>query len=105
MTNSHKLTPVKTLRSQARKHLEKGAVTAGYNADRPKVLKMLNEALATEIVACCGTAATISWRAAFMARAWALNFSCTPMKSKATLTCWPRASCSSAASPIFRPTA
>ena len=50
MTSSHKLTSVKTLRSQARKHIEHGAVTAGYDADRPKVLKMLNEALATEIV-------------------------------------------------------
>ncbi len=50
MTASHKLTTVKTLRSQARKHIEQGAVTAGYSADRTKVLKMLNEALATEIV-------------------------------------------------------
>jgi bacterioferritin len=44
------LTDVKTLRSQARKHIEEGAVTAGYSADRTKVLKLLNEALATEIV-------------------------------------------------------
>lgn len=44
------LTDVATLRSQARKHIERGAVTAGYSADREQVLKMLNEALATEIV-------------------------------------------------------
>jgi bacterioferritin len=50
MAATPKLTTVKALRSQARKHLEHGAVTAGYNADLPKVLKMLNEALATEIV-------------------------------------------------------
>lgn len=50
MTASPKLTPVKTLRSQARKHIEQGAVTAGYSADRTKVLQLLNEALATEIV-------------------------------------------------------
>ena len=50
MANDHKLTPVKALRKQARQHIEHGAVTAGYSADRPKVLKMLNEALATEIV-------------------------------------------------------
>jgi bacterioferritin len=50
MTTSHKLTTVKALRSQARKHIEQGAVTAGYSADRTKVLKLLNEALATEIV-------------------------------------------------------
>jgi bacterioferritin len=38
------------LRRQARSHLENGAVTAGYSADRTEVLKRLNEALATEIV-------------------------------------------------------
>ncbi len=41
---------IDTLRQQARKHIEQGAVTAGYTADRPAVLKMLNDALATEIV-------------------------------------------------------
>lgn len=44
------LTDTKTLRSQARENMEQGAVTAGYNADRTQVLKLLNEALATEIV-------------------------------------------------------
>jgi bacterioferritin len=44
------MTNVKTLRSQARMHIEEGAVTAGYSADRATVLKLLNEALATEIV-------------------------------------------------------
>lgn len=44
------LTDVKTLRRQARKHIEEGAVTAGYSADRTEVLKLLNESLATELV-------------------------------------------------------
>lgn len=44
------LTDVPTLRVQARKHIEQGAVTAGYSADRPRVLELLNEALATELV-------------------------------------------------------
>jgi bacterioferritin len=44
------LTDVKTLRSRARKHIEQGAVTAGYGADRTEVLRMLNDALATEMV-------------------------------------------------------
>lgn len=44
------LTDVKTLRSQARKHIEAGAVTTGYSADRATVLKLLNEGLATEMV-------------------------------------------------------
>ena len=44
------LTDIKTLRERARKHIEKGAVTEGYSADRETVIKVLNEALATEIV-------------------------------------------------------
>ena len=44
------LTDVKTLRERARQHIEKGAVTEGYKADRETVNKILNEALATEIV-------------------------------------------------------
>ncbi len=44
------LTDVKTLRARARKHIEQGAVTEGYQADRSTVVKILNEALATEIV-------------------------------------------------------
>lgn len=41
---------VKTLRENARRHVEKGAVTPSYGADRELVLKLLNEALATELV-------------------------------------------------------
>ena len=44
------LTDIKTLRARARKHIEKGAVTEGYTADRKTVIKLLNEALATELV-------------------------------------------------------
>lgn len=44
------LSDVKTLRARARKHIDKGAVTEGYQGDREVVLKLLNEALATEIV-------------------------------------------------------
>jgi len=44
------LTDVKTLRERARQHIERGAVTEGYKADRETVNKILNEALATEIV-------------------------------------------------------
>jgi bacterioferritin len=50
MTSKPLLTDVSTLRIRARKHIEEGAVTAGYSADRPTVLKLLNDALATEIV-------------------------------------------------------
>ena len=44
------LTDIKTLRERARKHIENGAVTEGYTADRETVVKLLNDALATEIV-------------------------------------------------------
>jgi len=44
------LTDIKTFRERARRHIEKGAVTEGYSADRETVIKLLNEALATEIV-------------------------------------------------------
>ena len=44
------LTDIKTLRERARHHIENGAVTEGYSADRETVIKLLNEALATEIV-------------------------------------------------------
>ena len=44
------LTDIKTLRARARKHIEQGAVTEGYAADRKTVIKVLNESLATEIV-------------------------------------------------------
>lgn len=41
---------IDAIRVRARKHIERGAVTEGYGADRTTVLKILNEALATEIV-------------------------------------------------------
>ncbi len=44
------LTDIKTIRARAREHIEDGAVTVGYKADREKVIQILNEALATEIV-------------------------------------------------------
>ncbi|HVQ38066.1 MAG TPA: ferritin-like domain-containing protein [Pyrinomonadaceae bacterium] len=44
------LTDVKTLRERARRHIEDGAVTEGYSANRETAVKLLNEALATEIV-------------------------------------------------------
>ena len=50
MENKPFLTDIKTLRERARQHIEQGAVTAGYSADRETVIKLLNEALATEIV-------------------------------------------------------
>jgi bacterioferritin len=44
------LTDVQTLRESARRHVEEGAVTERYRADKQKVCELLNEALATELV-------------------------------------------------------
>ncbi len=47
---SGRLSSIATLRSRARQHIENGAVTESYAADRATVLPLLNEALATELV-------------------------------------------------------
>jgi bacterioferritin len=44
------LTDIREIRRRARQHIENGAVTDGYKGDRKVVLRVLNEALATEIV-------------------------------------------------------
>src|ERR1035437_6383830 len=44
------LTDVATLRRQAREHMDSGPITSAYGADRPRVISVLNEALATELV-------------------------------------------------------
>ncbi len=44
------LSDVTELRKRARREIEEGAVTPGYRGDREVVLKLLNVALATEIV-------------------------------------------------------
>jgi bacterioferritin len=44
------LSDIQELRARARRHMDQGAVTEGYRADRDTVVRILNEALATEIV-------------------------------------------------------
>lgn len=44
------LSDIKEIRRRARQQIENGAVTEGYQADRETVIRLLNEALATEIV-------------------------------------------------------
>jgi bacterioferritin len=41
---------VEELRQRAREHIEQGAVTSGYAAERDTVIELLNDALATEMV-------------------------------------------------------
>ena len=44
------LSDIQTLRDRARKKIEEGPITSAYGADRERVIEVLNEALATEIV-------------------------------------------------------
>jgi len=44
------LSDIQTIRDRARRHMEQGAITPSYTLDRQTVLKLLNEALATELV-------------------------------------------------------
>ena len=50
MTKSNFVSDIEEIRRRARQHIENGAVTQGYQADRETVIKILNDALATEIV-------------------------------------------------------
>ena len=43
-------TDLESIRRRAREHMEDGAVTGAYRADREQVIAVLNEILATEIV-------------------------------------------------------
>ena len=44
------ISDIENIRKRAREHIDNGAVTSGYRADRETVIKLLNEALATELV-------------------------------------------------------
>ena len=44
------LSDVKALCQRARTHMDAGAVTEGYQADRDTVVRLLNTALATELI-------------------------------------------------------
>lgn len=48
--DSPALTNVATLRERARREIGQGAITPSYGCDRKKVIELLNEALATELV-------------------------------------------------------
>jgi bacterioferritin len=54
MTNKVKpgdfIADIESIRARARQHIENGAVTESYKANRETVIRLLNEALATEIV-------------------------------------------------------
>jgi bacterioferritin len=47
---SDHLSDITTLREKAREHIDQGPLTEAYGADRERVISVLNEALATELV-------------------------------------------------------
>jgi bacterioferritin len=49
-TSGDFVSDVEAVRRRARQHIEDGAVIENYKADRPTVIRLLNEALATELV-------------------------------------------------------
>ncbi|PPB81963.1 MULTISPECIES: ferritin-like domain-containing protein [Burkholderiaceae] len=49
MTDTFRL-DLETIRERARQHMDEGPVTSTYSADRDTILKLLNDALATELV-------------------------------------------------------
>jgi len=50
MAKGEFVSDIQEIRKRARQHIERGAVTEAYKADRDTVINVLNEALATEIV-------------------------------------------------------
>jgi len=50
MNSATFVSDIKRIRENARKHIEDGAITAGYELNREEVIKVLNAALATEII-------------------------------------------------------
>jgi bacterioferritin len=83
----HFVSDLKKTRAQARMHMEAGAVTEAYTADRKQVLAVLNDILASEIVVSCVTNATFSWRAGLTLSPSRPNFSSMPTKSSNMRTC------------------
>jgi bacterioferritin len=41
---------IETIRKQAREHIDEGPITSSYGANKERVIKVLNEVLATELV-------------------------------------------------------
>lgn len=44
------VTDIENIRQRAREDIDKGAITAGYTGDRETIVRLLNQALATELV-------------------------------------------------------
>jgi bacterioferritin len=80
------LSNIQTIRDRARQHIEKGAVTEGYKTDLPTVIRILNEALATEIVCILRYKRHYYMATGINAQSVARNSCSTPMKNRPTPT-------------------
>ena len=99
------LSDIKTLRERARQHIEQGAVTDELQRGPPTVLKLLNEALATEIVCVLRYKRHYFMATGIDAEGGRGGIpASTRTRSRATPTRSPSASCSSAASRTSIPT-
>lgn len=50
MAEGQFVSDIRAIRERARRHIEEGAITPSYGADKDTVIRLLNEALATELV-------------------------------------------------------
>ena len=74
------------IRERARAKMMDGAVTKAYKADRERVIDVLNEALATEIVCVLRYKSHYYRPGASTRNPWRRNSCNTPLKSKDTPT-------------------
>lgn len=91
---------IKAIRARTRRPIEDGAITDSYTADRGTVIKLLNQALATEIVCALRYRRYYFMASGLIADAVKGEFLERANEEQATPTVSPSASSSSAANPI-----
>ncbi|GGK10708.1 hypothetical protein GCM10011583_48550 [Streptomyces camponoticapitis] len=98
------LTDIKKIRDRARQEIDKGPVTDAYGADIGRVIQVLNEALATEIVCTLRYKRQYYTATGLYAEPVAAEFLEHAGDEQAHRTRWPSGSCSSEVSPTSTPT-
>lgn len=96
--NTTEMTDIQTLRQRAREHVENGAVTEGYNADRERIIKLLNDSLATELVCTLRYKRHYFMASGVKASVAAEEFLEHATRNPNTPTSWPSVSCNWAVS-------
>ena len=93
------LTDVETIRRRARAEIERGPITESYTADRPRLLAVLNEVLATELVCVLRYKRHYYMASGSTPAAWPPSSSSMRPRNRVTPTRWRPASSNSRASP------